>query len=158
MKSTSEVTGKTFFIKGDLSGDSKNFMFLITCDKCKDEYICFAINFKPHFRIPKSENVKTKKVRCGTSRHFIKKKVRCGTSRHFIKKKVRCGTSRHFIKKCLCSASLFGYLKVQIIEQVYSEDPSKNEERYWQSQLFTVSHGMNNINDLYSKKRKRYRK
>ena len=105
MKSTSEVTGKTFFIKGDLSCDSKNFIFLITCDKCKDEYICFAINFKPHFRIPKSENVKTKKVRCGTSRHFI--------------------------KKCLCSTSLFGYLKVQIIEQVYSEDPSKNEEVPW---------------------------
>ena len=56
----------------------------------------------------------------------------------------------------------FGYVKVQVIEQVYSDDPLKIEdmfwyrERYWQSQIFTVTHGM--INDLYSKKRKGYRK
>ena len=30
----------------------------------------------------------------------------------------------HFNKKCLCSTSPFGYVKVQIIEQVYLEDPS----------------------------------
>ena len=31
-------------------------------------------------------------------------------------------------------------------------------EKYWQEQLFTNSNGMNNINDLYSMKRKGYRK
>ena len=31
-------------------------------------------------------------------------------------------------------------------------------ERYWQSQPFTVNHGMNSINDLHCKKRKGYRK
>ena len=55
-------------------------------------------------------------------------------------------------------------VKVQIIEQVYSEEPSNIEEvlwfreRYWQNQLFTVTHGMNSINDLYGKKRKDYSK
>ena len=55
------------------------------------------------------------------------------------------------IGKCLCSTSPIQYVKVQIIEQVYSEHPSKIEEvlryreRYWQSQLFTVTHEMNSI-------------
>ena len=71
-------------------------------------------------------------------------------------------TSRHFNGKCLHSTSHFRYVKVQIIEQVHSEDPSKIEEvfwhreRYWKSQLYTVTHGMNCINDLYSKKCKGY--
>ena len=30
--------------------------------------------------------------------------------------------------------------------------------KYWQEQLFTNLNGMNNINDLYSMKRKGYRK
>ena len=132
-KFTSKVTGKTYFIKGDLSCNSKNVIYLITCDKCKDEYIGSAKDFKLRFRVHKSD-IKTKKERCGTSRHFN--------------------------EKCLCSTSPFGYVKVQIIEQVYSEDPSNIEEvllyreRYWQSQLFTILHGMNSFNDLYSKKRK----
>ena len=32
-KFTSKVTGKTYFIKGDLSCYSKNAIYLITCDK-----------------------------------------------------------------------------------------------------------------------------
>ena len=136
-KFTSKVTGKTYFIKGDLSCNSKNVIYLITCDKCKDEYIGSAVDFKPRFRVQKSD-IKTKKERCGTSRHFN--------------------------EKCLCSTSLFGYVKVQIIEQVFSEDPSNIEEmrwyreRYLQSQLLAVTRGMNSINDLYCKKRKGYRK
>ena len=53
MKFTSKVTGKTYFTKGDLSCNSKNFIFSITCDKCKDEYVRFAISFKPHLGYPK---------------------------------------------------------------------------------------------------------
>ena len=134
-KFTSKVTGKTYFIKGDLSFNSKNVIYLITCDKYKDKYISLEVDFKPHFRVHESD-VKAKKERCGTSRHFR--------------------------KKCLCFTS--GYVKVQIIEQDYSEDPSNIEavlwyrEGYWQSQLFTVTHGMNSINNLYCKKRKGYRK
>ena len=96
-KFTSKVTGKTYFIKGDLSCNSKNVIYLITCDKCKDEYIGSAVDFKPRFRVHKSD-IKTKKERCGTSRHFN--------------------------EKCLCSTSLFGYVKVQVIEQVYLQSHS----------------------------------
>ena len=70
----------------------------------------------------------------------------------------------HFNEKCLSSTSPFGYVKVQFIEQVYSEDLSNIEKvlcgrkRYRQSQLFTVTHGMNSFNNLYSKKSKVYRK
>ena len=90
-KSTSKVTGKTYFIKGDLSCNSKKVIYLFTCDKCKYESIDSAVDFKPCFRVHKSD-VKTKKERCGTSKHFN--------------------------EKCLCSTSPFGYVRVQIIEQV----------------------------------------
>ena len=35
----SKVTGKIYFVKGDLSCNSKNAIYLITRDKYKDEYI-----------------------------------------------------------------------------------------------------------------------
>ena len=53
-KFTSKVTGKTYFIKGDLSCNSKNVIYLITCDKCKDEYIGSTVDSKPRFRVHKS--------------------------------------------------------------------------------------------------------
>ena len=68
-------------------------------------------------------------------------------------KKGRCGISRNFNEKWLWSTSPFEYVKVEIIEQVYSEDPSKIKEmvcyskKYWQSQIFTVTHGMSSISD-----------
>ena len=73
-------------------------------NKCKDEYIGLAVDFKTRLRVHKSD-IKTKKERCGTSRHFN--------------------------EKYLCSTSPFGYVKVQIIEQVYSQQPSKIEEVLW---------------------------
>ena len=103
-KFTSKVIDKTYYIKGDLSCNSKNVIYVITCDKCKDDYVGSALDFNPRFRAHKSD-IKTKKERCGTSRHFN--------------------------EKCLCSTSPFGYVKVQIIEQVYSEDPSNIEEVLW---------------------------
>ena len=51
-----------------------------------------------------------------------------------------------------------------IIEKVFNnnqfsiEDLLWEREKYWQAQLLTNSNGMNNINDLYSMKRKGYRK
>ena len=69
MKFTSKVTGKTFFIKGDLSCNSKNVIYLITCDKCKDAYVGLAVHFKPPFRARKSDT-KIKKKCFGTSRDF----------------------------------------------------------------------------------------
>ena len=55
-------------------------------------------------------------------------------------------------------------MRLPIIEQVYNnnqfsiEDLLRKREKYWQAQLFTNFFRMNDINDLYSKKRKDYRK
>ena len=96
-------------------------------------YYCSAVDFKPRFRVDKID-IKTKKERCGTSRYFN--------------------------EKCLCPTFPLRYVSFR---NVFSEDPSKIEkllwyrERYWQSELFTFTHGMKCINDLYRKKRKGYR-
>ena len=54
------------------------------------------------------------------------------------------------------------FLKVQIIESVQCdynlEGKLWERERYWQCQLFTNTHGMNSVSDLYSTKRKGCRK
>ena len=103
-KFTPKVPGKTSFIKGDLSCNIKSVIYLITCDKCKDEYISPAVDFIRCFRVHKSD---TK-----------------------IKNK-HCGTSRRFNKKCLCFKSSFGYVRLQTNEQFYSDDPSNIQEVLW---------------------------
>ena len=131
------VTGKTHFLKGNLSCDSCNASYLITCFNCREQYVGSAINFKQRFRIHKSD-IKTNKDRCGTARHFN--------------------------NKCCGPNSNHAYLKIQIIEQVFNnnqfsiEDLLWEREKYWQAQLFTNLYGMNNINDLYSINRKSYQK
>ena len=79
-------------------------------------------------------------------------------------KKERCGSVRHFNSKCYHDTNHFQYLKVQLIEQIESnsseniEDVLWDREKYWQSQLFTITKDMNSILDLYSSKRKGCRK
>ena len=65
------VTGKTYFIKGNLSCDSCNIIYLITCSSCREQYVG-AANFKQRFRIHKSD-IKINKAHCGTARHFNNK-------------------------------------------------------------------------------------
>ena len=70
--------------------------------------------------------------------------------------KGRCGTAKHFNGKCNCKS-------FQIIEQAYSnatyiEELLWHREKYWQSQKFTMIHDMYSLADLYSSKRKGYRK
>ena len=54
------------------------------------------------------------------------------------------------------------FLQVQLIESVVSDLDLENKlwerEKYWQCQLFTNTHGMNSVSDLYASKRKGYRK
>ena len=57
------VTDTTYFIKGKLSCDSCNVLYLITCYNCREQYVGSAINFKQRFRVYKSD-IKTNKVRC----------------------------------------------------------------------------------------------
>ena len=78
--------------------------------------------------------------------------------------KYRRGTARHLNNKCCSPNNKHAYLGLQIIGQVFNnnqfsiEDLLWKREKHWQAQLFTNLDGMNNINDLYSRKRKEYRK
>ena len=56
------------------------------------------------------------------------------------------------------------YLPVQLTEQVFArkgEDIDKilwEREKYWQAQLFTLTHGLNSISEWYAINRRGYRK
>ena len=136
-KFTCTVTGKTYFIKGNLSRDSCNIIYLITCFNCREQYVGSATNFQQRLRNQKSD-IKTNKGFCGTARNFN--------------------------NKCCSRNNKHAYLKKQIVEQVFNtnqftkEDLLQEREKYWQAQLFTNLYGMNNINDLYSLKRNAFRK
>ena len=89
------VTGKTYFIKSNLSCDSCNVIYLITCFICREQYVVPAINFKQRFRIHKSD-IKTNKDRCETALHFN--------------------------NKCCSPNNKHAYSKIQIIEQVFNNN------------------------------------
>ena len=86
------ATGKLYYIKGEMSCESTNLIYLITCVKCLEQYVGSAIKFKSRFRIHKSDT-KTKKDHCETARHFN--------------------------NKCCNSSNLFVYLHIQLFEKVY---------------------------------------
>ena len=85
------VMGKVYYIKGEMNCESSNIIYFITCMKCLGRYFGSAINFKSRFRIHKSD-IKTKKYRCGTARHFN--------------------------NKCCDSSNSFVYLRVLLIEKI----------------------------------------
>ena len=89
------VTSKSYFIRCQLSCESINVIYLITCSKCLEQYVGSAVKFKTRFRIHKSD-IKTKKERCGSARYFN--------------------------SKCYHDTKPFQYLKVQLIEQVQSNN------------------------------------
>ena len=99
------VTGKTYFIKGNLSCDSCNVIYSIACSTCREQYVVPAINFKQRFRIHKSD-IKTNKD--------------C------------CGTARHFNNKCCSPTNKHAYLKVQIIEQVFNNNQFNIVDLLWE--------------------------
>ena len=65
---TCTVTGKKYFVKGELHCNSCDVIYLVGCSNCKHQYIGFALNFKQWLRIHKSD-IKTNKNHCGTARH-----------------------------------------------------------------------------------------
>ena len=67
-----KVTGKIYFIKGNLLCDSGNVIYLIRYSNCREQYVGSAISFKQIFRIYKYD-IKTNKDRCATARHFNNK-------------------------------------------------------------------------------------
>ena len=66
------VTGKMYYIKGQMNCESTNIIYLIACTKCLEQYVGSAIKFESRPRIHKSD-VKTKKDRCQTARYFDNK-------------------------------------------------------------------------------------
>ena len=133
---TSSVTDRRYYTRGVLQCNCNNVIYLITCKNYLEQYAGSATNFKDRFRIRKSD-IKTNKDRCGTAKHFN--------------------------GMCKNNSNIFQFLSLQITEQVYSnatdiEEISWHREKYWQSQLFTTTHGMNSLTDLYCSKRKGYRK
>ena len=134
---SSTVTGKKYKVRGNLSCKSQNVVYLINCKKCKQQYVGSALkdNFKSRFRVHKSD-------------------INTG--------KDRCGVAKHFLAKCTDVGKLEN-LEIQLIEEVKPgnydiERKLWSREKYWQAQLFTLSHGMNSSWDWYSTNRKGYRK
>ena len=94
-----KVTGKKYYVKGELHCNSCNTIYLVQRSNCKQQYIDSALNFKQQYRIHKFD-IKPNKVCCGTDRDF--NNVCCHPS------------NPHF------------YLKVQLIEQVFCIDVDKD--------------------------------
>ena len=69
---TFTATGKTYKVRGDLTFKIDNVAYLISCKKCKQQYVgsAFENNFKSRFRIHKID-INTSKIRCGVARHFL---------------------------------------------------------------------------------------
>ena len=64
------ATGKYYKVKGTLSCNSVNVVYLITCQYCKLQYVGPAITFQDRFRMHKSD-INTDKKRCGAAKHFL---------------------------------------------------------------------------------------
>ena len=64
-KFTCKDTGKTYKVRGNLSCNSANVVYLISCKLCKNQYVgcAYKNNFKPRFRV--------RKDRCGVAKHFL---------------------------------------------------------------------------------------
>ena len=114
------ATKRKYKIKGILKCDSRNVIYLISCKYCGMQYVGSATGFKERFRIHKSDKNTVK---------------------------IRCGFANHCLNIFRSSTSKFDYLQVQLIEKVSvqnDDDIDKvlwEREKYWQVQLFNLSHG-----------------
>ena len=100
---------------------------------CNDQYVgsAYKNNFKPRFKVHKSD-VNTGKDKCGAAKHFLIKSTDAGKLENI---------EVHFIE--------------QVEEGHYNvEGKLSCKEKYWQAQLFTLSHGMNSTWDWYRTNRK----
>ena len=70
----------------------------------------------------------------------------------------------HLVNVCRSSASKVEYLQVQLMENVSVQNYHNidkflwEREKYWQAQLFTSRHGLNNPNEWHALNRRSYRK
>ena len=131
------ATKRKYKIKRILKCDCRNVIYLISCKYCLKQYVGSVTGFKERFRIHK---------------------------RHITTGEIRCGVANNLLNVCRSSASKFEYLQVQLIEKVSvqnDDDIDKvlwEREKYWQAQLFTLSHGLNNPNEWYALNTRGYRR
>ena len=78
-----KVTGRVYSVKSSLPCNNPNVVYIISCNNCGEQYAVSVTDFKAKLRIHKSE-IKTKKGRCGSSRHFSKKCCDRGNSHIFL--------------------------------------------------------------------------
>ena len=64
------ATGKFCKVKGTLSCNSVNVVYLISYQCCKLQYVGSAVTFKERFFIHKSD-INTSKRRCDAAKHFL---------------------------------------------------------------------------------------
>lgn len=133
---TSTVTNRTYMVKGNITCNSVYVIYLVTCKKCKHQYVGSTNDYKKRMRGHKSDNHLNKSESCGVAKHF--NTTSC---------KHPAGANKHF--------------STQVIECVHkhTEEDLLRREQYWQAQLFTIHpYGMNSTDDWYSTKRKGYRR
>ena len=134
---TCHATKRKYKIKGFFNCNTKDIIYLIACKCCGKQYIGSSTGFKERLRIHKSDII-TGKIRCGVASHLP-----------HVCKSVTCKTEN---------------LPVQLIEHVLirkGEDSDKvlwEREKYWQAQHFTLTHGLNKMNEWYTLSRRGYRK
>ena len=125
-----KITDRFCNVRDNLSCNSSNVVYLISCRNCQNQHIESVINFKSRFRIHK---------------------------RDIKSKKDRCGTARNFNTNCSDVQNLHRFLQVQLTESVVNDLDLENKlwerEKYCQCQLFTNSHDMNSVPNLYASKR-----
>ena len=117
---TCHATKHKYKITCFLTCNTKNIIYLIAWNWCGKRYICSATGFKERFRIHKSA-------------------INTGKS--------ACGAASHLLNVCKSGTCKSEYLQLWLIEHVLvreGEDTDKfswEREKFWQAQLFTLTHG-----------------
>ena len=88
---------------------------------CSRQYIISATDFKERFRIHKGD-FSTGKIRCGVASHLL----------NFV--------NLPHVKPKLCKYNL-----LKMLMRFYGK-----EKKYWETQLFTLTHGLNDMNQWYA--------
>ena len=122
-------TGKSYTIRSNLTCDSRNVIYLVSCKKCQLQYIgSTTTEFKVRFRNHKSSMVTNKKS-CEVAVHF--------------------NSTPHSLQD-------FSFQCIDQINQDCAEVDKFliTKEAYWSAQLFTLSpHGLNKRQEFHSKHR-----
>ena len=134
---TCHATKHKYKTRGTLTCNTKNIIYLITCQRCIRQCIGYAAGFRERFGIYKSD-------------------VNIG--------KRRCGVANHLINVCKSAICKMEYLQVQLIEHAVAREGEDIDKIFWESvkycqvQLFTLTYGLSSNSECYAIIRRGYRK